>query len=253
MTETEEIAIMADFCYYNLEFANEKLHLPNDKTALLLNILFPFITFKHLDPDHVGIYIAAEEWSDERCNSLMNETFERLKSMLIPFTSDNPPNTLQVFTYENIEQILDYATRTYFNHFPVFAHIMGTKESVFEKKITLYIDEPITVPSLKESKEIIPEKKEIPKEADKQLEGKQGDEENAEGEGANIEENKEEEEKSIEELVKALSITEDEKASLLAKIQEMKEDVDHKLLERENELKEKLEDLKNKGKKKGKK
>jgi len=243
--EPNELAIMADFCYYNYEFVKD-LNFPNDKTALVLNLLFPFVTFQHLDTDSISIYIPTDNYSEENNRQRLEQVFERYKTSLLAFSADDPPNSLQVFTEEEIIKLLDYITRTYFKHFEVFSFITGIRQSVKNKKVTIYVDEPIHTLPLKYAEEILPkeeEKKEVKKDVEEHVEEEQHEE-------VAKEEKKEEEEISLEKMIEALPLTEEEKEKLYAKIKIMREDVDNKLAEREKGLMNTIAEMKAKGKKK---
>jgi hypothetical protein len=243
--EPNELGIIADFCYYNYEFAKD-LNLPNDKIALVLNLFFPFVTFQHLNTDSLGIYIPTDNYSEESSKQKLEEVFERFKAILLTFSADDPPNSLQVFTHEEIIKLLDYITHTYFKHFEVFSFVMGTTQPVQNKKVTIYIDEPIPTLPLKCAEEILP-KEEEKKVIEKPIEEHVKEELHEE---VAKQEKKEEEEMSLEKMIEALSLTEEEKEKLYAKIREMRENVDNKLAEREKNLLNTLTEMKTKGKKK---
>eukprot|EP00826_Nyctotherus_ovalis_P050994 TRINITY_DN6329_c0_g1_i10.p1 TRINITY_DN6329_c0_g1~~TRINITY_DN6329_c0_g1_i10.p1 ORF type:complete len:138 (+),score=80.27 TRINITY_DN6329_c0_g1_i10:1070-1483(+) len=134
--------------------------------------------------------------------------------------------------------------KTYLKHFEVFAYVMGTEQRVRNKKVTIYIDEPISVLPLKCAREIVPEVEEKVESREEKAEEEVVKEEEAQ------EEKKEEEETPLEKLIEALSLSEEEKERLYAKLKEMREDVENKLAEREKGLLNTIAEMKTKGKKK---
>jgi len=254
LLEQNELSIMTMFCIYNLEFAKVKLRLPDDKAALIMNILFPFVSFRHLDSkDQIGCYIPPEEWSDEKVKQKLSQKYEYLQIALLTFAKDNPPKSMKVFDPDVLIQILDYVSKTYFEHFALFACATGQMQKVKEKRMTLYMDEPISTPPLKEAN-LIPNKEKEAKNAKaeaKKTEEKKPDEKIAEQkEEKKKSEKKEEEVKSVEKMIDSLVLSEEGKQSIYNKIKEMKEEMELKLAERQKKLEEKLEESKPKGKKK---
>ena len=240
--EHNEVSIVSDFCLYNLEFAKEKLRLPDDKAALLLNILFPFISFKHLDS--MGTYIDDSEWSEEKCKEKLGQRFETFRESLLAFSADNPPHSMKVFEAETLASIVEYATKTYFSHFALFAYTTGKIQKVQEKKMTIFPDEPMHVLTLKDAV-LIPPKDNVkspPKAEQKKVEEKvEQKEEHKVSE-------KKEEEKSVETMLEELALSEEGKKNIQGKLKEMKDEVAAKLAERQKKLHEKLEEMKSKNK-----
>ena len=158
--EPNELAIIADFHFYNLEFAKDELLLPDNKAALLMNLLASFISFKHLEKGNEARESGLEPGTEIK--ELQERRFELFKETLLAFAIDNPPSSLKVFSAEELKKIVDYALKTYFRHFELFTYAFSLKQSVMDKKMTLHVDEPIPVPPLKDSAVVQKEKEVTP-------------------------------------------------------------------------------------------
>ncbi len=148
--EPNELSIIADFHFFNFEFAKEQLLLPDDKAALLLNVLAMLFSFKHLDKSRREETKTAPALNEDACAGLLAQKFDSLKEVLLAFALDNPPASLKVFSPDEIQQTLDFASRSYFRHFSLFTFAANNPQQVANRSMTLYIDEPLAVPPLAE-------------------------------------------------------------------------------------------------------
>ncbi len=267
LLEPNELAILVEFHLYNFEFAKDELLLPDDKAALLMNILSAFVVFTHLEKEKECCIALPEGWTEDQCRRAVDGKFDSFKETLLAFSADNPPTSLRVFSTEELRKTLDFASRTYLRHFPLFMCAFNTQQRVKEKSMTIYVDEPIPVPALKDSN-LIPQKdKEPPKTAAKEAKQAAPEAKKAEEKAPSQEEPKpedrkkpekaekkeEEQEKNVDKMIEALSLSEGNKQAIYAKLKEMKDELENKLTERQKGLETKLEEMKKGKGKAGKK
>jgi hypothetical protein len=182
--DTNEINIIADFHYYNLCFAKDQLLLPNNKTALLLNIMARLIKFRDLGASNMMIKTMNQEMQrskEEEYKLLLEQKFDELRDALLACSVDNPPFSIRIFTTDEVKKLLDYTMNTYFLHFRLYNAVMSNKQFSEQKNIEVYIDEPLPIPPLSEGLMDNPEREEIESEEEVDA-GEQQKEENKEEE-----------------------------------------------------------------------
>ena len=248
--ENNELTILADYHFYNFEFAKDQLLLPDDKAALLMNIFATFVSFQHLQKERDPNAPRIDVTNEEKCKEVLAQKYDYLKETLILFAVENPPSSLKVFTAEQIDKILGYATSNYFKHFKLYSYALSIKQSVAEKKMLLYIDEARPVPSLKDALLKDKEGKEMqktgrldPKQSSSDV-NKKEDKSDVPREEKKKAEKKEDEEKNVDKMIETINLSNEGKQALYSKIKEMKDEIDTQLQERQKKMAEKLEEMK---------
>lgn len=255
-----EINIIAEFHYYNLEFAKEKLLLPDDKTALLMNIFAMLIAFKDYEVTIKTGSKKSEEQNapkseEEEYKASLEQKYEDLKETLLDFSIDNPPVSLRVFTEDEIKKILNYSMETYFQHFRLYSYVLSNKQLSDQKSISVYIDEPLPIPPLVEGLAGNTEREEFENKEDDEQENVKNDEteekklqeeskENASEEKKSEEAKKVESEAGLVSKTKNKKLDQDDHARLNAKLGTIKSELEAKINAREKVLDQMIEEKK---------
>ncbi len=183
--DNNELNIIADFHFYNMEFAKERLLLADDKTALLLNVFAMLIAFKDFEASSASIKSrGADERPKEDAGTVnvqlppnseeedyriaLEQKYDAFRDALMSFGVDNPPCSLRVFTADELRKILDYALGTYFSHFRLYSYVLSNKQLSDQKSIVVYIDEPLPIPPLSEGLQGNTEREEIESQHDEE-------------------------------------------------------------------------------------
>ncbi len=167
--DSNELNLIADFHWYNLEFAKEKLLLSDEKTALLLNIFAMLIAFKDYEAGasptkaeargkeepqmSLAISVpqtAGEVNEEEEHRQALEQKYDVFTETMMIFATDNPPSSLRVFSADEVKKALDYALSSYFRHFRLYNDVLSNKQLSDQKSILVYIDEPLHIPPLSE-------------------------------------------------------------------------------------------------------
>lgn len=161
--DINELNIIADFHYYNLSFAKDQLLLPNNKAALLLNVMGRLIEFRDLEASAAARTVSQElqRSDEEEYKLLLEQKFDGLRDALLACSVDNPPFSIRIFTTDDVKKILDYTMSTYFLNFRLYHSVMSNKQFSEQKSIEVYIDEPMPIPPLSEGLIDNPEREEI--------------------------------------------------------------------------------------------
>jgi len=237
--DINEINIIADFHYYNLCFAKNQLLLPNNKTALLLNIMARLIKFRDYEASNVMIKTMNQEMQrseEEKYKLLLEQKFDELRDSLLACSVDNPPFSIRIFTTNEVKKLLDYTMNTYFLHFRLYNAVMSNKQFSEQKNIEVYIDEPLPIPPLNEGLMDNPEREEI--ESEEEDAGEQHKEESKEEE-AKAEAKPET--KKIETVSKRNKLVDD---LIDAKFQQLKEHLEERMDEHDKTFGKNIDELK---------
>jgi len=170
--EYVEITIIAEFHLYNLIFAKEQLELDDDKTVVLLNILWTLMM--HNNPFYFQKIDITQDYDDEMKKKFMSKkTFEddlaEFRKVLNNHCVDNPPSQIKYFEALEVAQILDYVKNGYFTHYNLYKNILLNKQKNEEFKITVYVDEPLRQRPLSEALYMGKERHEVKEDDDDEL------------------------------------------------------------------------------------
>lgn len=169
--EAIEIAIVAEFHLYNLIFAKEELELDDQKTMVLLNLLW--LLLMNNNPFYERKY-DLKDYDNERKEKLFQQKtidsdLGEFKRMLMNHCIDNPPLQMLYFKSGEAKRILEYARNGYFMHFSLYKYILLNKQKDEEIKITVYVDQPLPIKPLAEALYMGKEKHEIKEDDEDEL------------------------------------------------------------------------------------
>lgn len=261
--DSNELNIIAEFHFYNIEFAKDALLLSDEKAALLINILSMLIAFKDYenvttkknekiikdkDNENEQVVIRTEE---DEYKAAIEQRYDEFKDTILTFSTDDPPTRFRVFTEDEVKKILEYVMETFFQHFRLYSDVLSNKQLSDQKTISVYIDEPLPIPPLVEGLAGNNEREEI--------ESKEFEEYQEEGKV----ENKEEKDKNVNDVRKEEGKKEDngknegenagkqpakvkldqgDHARLAAKVGAIKSELEAKIVEREKALDKMIEE-----------
>ena len=171
-----ELDITAEFHVQNLIFCKEVLKLSETKTAVLVNLLWELL--KHANrkyPEKVVKKKMEESMVDDstsrnnqnkkkakKMTTEENQTvkivektpetdFLYIKELLLNHSVENPPNQEKIFDSRECENILKYIRNSYIAHYRLFYYVSSSVDKTEDKKITVFIDDPLEVPPLSEA------------------------------------------------------------------------------------------------------
>lgn len=246
--EAIEISLIAEFHLYNLIFAKEDLELDDQKTVVLLNLLWVLLMNKN--PFYEKKY-DLRQYDNETKEKIFKEKtveadLEAFKNKLMNHSIDNPPNQVLYFGPGEVKRILEYAKNGYFMHFSLYKYILLNKQKDEEIKISLFVDKPLPIMALSEGLSMGKEKHEI----------KEDDEDELRKEAEELKKKQDEEKQRLGEIAQRQREEEDNKLDprtmeiIESKIRETQEAFAKQLSERERALNEKVEAMTNPKKKK---
>eukprot|EP00826_Nyctotherus_ovalis_P024557 TRINITY_DN1897_c0_g3_i1.p1 TRINITY_DN1897_c0_g3~~TRINITY_DN1897_c0_g3_i1.p1 ORF type:complete len:313 (+),score=108.12 TRINITY_DN1897_c0_g3_i1:92-1030(+) len=240
--DINELNIIADFHYYNLSFAKDQLLLPNNKTALLLNVMARLIEFRDLTAS-AAIKTVSQEMQrseEEEYKLLLEQKFDGLRDALLACSVDNPPFSIRIFTTDDVKKILDYTMSTYFLNFRLYHSVMSNKQFSEQKSIEVYIDEPMPIPPLSEGLIDNPEREEIESENTSEV-GEEEDKEEKKEEAAAEPKTETKKPESTHTTAKRNKLVE----SLIdMKVQQLKEELGERIGEHDKTFGKTIDDLK---------
>ncbi len=135
--EFNELNIITEFHSQNLEFA-QSMQLTKDKIALLLNAFASMLQFGESNCPIIETYEQFQSYKE----TVMATKYLLLKNLLSPYTKENAPVSMKVFTADEIEQILKYFTASFLDHSHLFEMVFSKRQTTQLKRLEVYIDEP---------------------------------------------------------------------------------------------------------------
>ena len=108
--DNTELNIIADFHYYNLQFAKEQLLLQSPKITLLLNIFAMLIAFKDFESQNLMLKTITEgeakpepKSEEEEYKAALEQKYDSFRDALMAYSLDNAPFAIKTFTMDEIK------------------------------------------------------------------------------------------------------------------------------------------------------